>query len=266
VGGAGQNSFSLFVGPKDISLLKTIDPKLTQLTDWGWFWFIAEPLFVALKWVHDNITHNYGWAIILVTVAINLLLLPLRLSSMKSMKKMSQIQPQIAAINEKYKGIGMRDPKRNDQNQEIMDLYKKNGVNPAGGCVPMLIQLPFFFAFYKVLTVAIELRGAPWLWVTDLSLPETLPIRILPVAMVITQFFQQKMTPSTSPDPTQQRVMLMMPLMLGFFFYGVSSGLVLYWLTGNVIGIAQQLIMNRMAAAPPAPEVIPAPRRKGSRK
>jgi YidC/Oxa1 family membrane protein insertase len=129
----------------------------------------------------------------------------------------------------------------------------------------MLIQMPFFFAFYKVLTVAIELRGAPWLWVGDLSLPETLPIRILPVAMVITQFLQQKMTPSTSADPTQQKVMLMMPLMLGFFFYNVSSGLVLYWLTGNVIGIAQQMIMNRMSAAPTV-EVLPPPRKKGSRK
>ena len=266
VGGGGLNSFPLFVGPKDIDLLKKLDPKLVDLVDWGWFWFLAKPLFAALNWVNDKMTHNFGWAIILVTIAINMLLLPLRMASMKSMKKMAQIQPQIAAINAKYQGIGMRDPKKNEQNQEVMDLYKKNGVNPAGGCVPMLLQIPFFFAFYKVLTVTIELRNAPWLWVSDLSMPETLPIRILPIAMIVTQFIQQKMTPSTSPDPTQQKVMMFMPLMLGFFFYSVSSGLVLYWLMGNVIGIAQQMVFNRMTPTP-APAVIDVtPRKKGSRK
>lgn len=271
VGMGGQNVFSLFVGPKDIGLLEKIDPKLTGLIDWGWFWFLAKPLFASLRWVYDHVVHNYGWAIIIVTVVINMLTLPLRLSSMKSMKKMAAIQPQIAAINEKYKGIGMRDPRRQQQNQEIMDLYKKHGVNPAGGCVPMLLQIPFFFAFYKVLTVAIELRGASWLWVTDLSLPEHLPIRVLPVTMIVTQFILQKMTPSTSADPAQQRMMLFMPLMLGFFFYGVSSGLVLYWLTGNVIGIIQQLVFNRMnfgAAAPvaPTPAAAGSSRKRGSRK
>jgi len=270
VGSGSENRFSVFVGPKDVGLLKKIDPKLAGLIDWGWFWFLAQPLFVSLVWIHDHVVHNYGWAIIIVTVVINMLTLPLKLSSMKSMKKMASIQPQIQAINEKYKGISMRDPRRQQQNQEVMDLYKRHGVNPAGGCVPMLLQIPFFFAFYKVLTVAIELRGASWLWVTDLSLPENLPIRILPVAMIITQFILQKMTPSTSADPMQQRMMLFMPLMLGFFFYGVSSGLVLYWLTGNVIGIVQQLVFNRLniggapAAAPAAP--APVSRKKGARK
>jgi YidC/Oxa1 family membrane protein insertase len=179
---------------------------------------------------------------VLVTVAINFLLLPLKISSLKSMKKMSILQPQIKAINAKYAGLSLRDPKKTQQNQEIMDLYKKHGVNPTGGCLPMILQIPFFFAFYKVLSVAIEMRGAEWLWVTDLSQPEHLPIRILPVAMIVTQFILQKMTPATSADPTQQRVMLLMPLMLGFMFYGVSSGLVLYWLTGNLGGIAQQWV------------------------
>ncbi len=267
VGVGGENVFSVFVGPKDVGLLKKIDPKLAGLIDWGWFWFLAQPLFVSLTWVHDNIVHNYGWAIIIVTIVINMLTLPLRLSSMKSMKKMAAIQPQIQAINEKYKGIGMRDPRRQQQNQEVMELYKRHGVNPAGGCVPMLLQIPFFFAFYKVLTVAIELRGASWLWVTDLSLPEQLPIRILPIAMIVTQFILQKMTPSTTADPMQQRMMLFMPLMLGFFFYGVSSGLVLYWLTGNLIGIAQQVVFNRMNKQPaPAPAPAVAPRKKGARK
>jgi YidC/Oxa1 family membrane protein insertase len=117
----------------------------------------------------------------------------------------------------------------------------------------MVLQIPFFFAYYKVLTVAIEMRGANWLWVTDLSQPETLPIRVLPVAMIISQFVMQKMTPTTTADPAQQKVMLLMPLMLGFMFYGVSSGLVLYWLTGNLVGIAQQWFFNRLAAPVPAP-------------
>jgi YidC/Oxa1 family membrane protein insertase len=132
-----------------------------------------------------------------------------------------------------------------------------------GGCMPMLLQIPFFIAFYKVLSVAIELRGAPWLWVSDLSQPETLAIKILPLAMIATQFILQKMTPSTSPDPAQQRIMLLMPLMLGFMFYNVSSGLVLYWLTGNVVGIAQQWFFNRLAPAPVAVQKPPQKKKSG---
>ncbi len=265
VGGAPVNELALYVGPKDVDLLKKIDPKLEQVVDFGWFAFLAKPLFVALNWTRDHVISNYGWAIVLVTVAINFLLLPLKISSLKSMKKMSILQPQIKAINEKYAGLSLRDPKKAQQNQEIMDLYKKHNVNPTGGCVPMLLQIPFFFAFYKVLSVAIEMRGAEWLWVTDLSQPEHLPIRILPVAMIATQFILQKMTPSTTADPSQQRIMLLMPLMLGFMFYGVSSGLVLYWLTGNVVGIAQQWVFNRTMMSP-AVEVTPQKSKKGSRK
>ena len=153
---------------------RRISPKLEQLVDFGWFAFLAKPLFLALHWLHDNCIHNYGWSIILITMIINFALLPLKITSLKSMKKMQALQPQIAAINDKYKGIGMRDPKKQEQNQEVMALYKKHGVNPMGGCVPMVLQIPFFIAFYKVLSVAIELRGADWLWVTDLSRPETL--------------------------------------------------------------------------------------------
>lgn len=265
VGGAGLNRYSVYVGPKDIDTLRKIDPKLEQVVDFGWFWFLAKPLFASLNWTNDKVVHNYGWSIILVTVIINFLLLPLKLSSLRSAKKMQTVQPEIAAINARYKGLGLRDPRKAEQNQEVMDLYKKHGVSPLGGCMPMVVQIPFFFAFYKVLSVVIEMRGAHWLWVTDLSRPETLAIRILPVTMMATQFVLQKMTPTPSADPTQARVMLLMPLMFGFMFYGVQSGLVLYWLTGNVVGIAQQWWFNRAAAgsAPPAPK--PAQKKKGSR-
>lgn len=265
VGGAPTHDLQLFVGPKDVDLLKKVDPKLEQMVDFGWFAFLAKPLFMALNWTRDHVINNYGWSIVLVTVAINFLLLPLKITSLKSMKKMSVLQPQIKAINEKYAGLSMRDPKKAQQNQEIMDLYKKHGVNPTGGCLPMILQIPFFIAFYKVLSVAIEMRGAEWLWVKDLSQPEHLPIRILPVAMIATQFILQKMTPATTADPSQQRIMLLMPLMLGFMFYGVSSGLVLYWLTGNLVGIAQQWVFNRTMMAP-AVEVTPQKSKKSSRK
>ena len=260
IGGSGENRFSLFVGPKDVDILRRVNPKLEQVVDFGWFSIIAKPLFLALNWVNNRWVHNYGWSIVVVTIIINFLLLPLRFSSLKSMKKMQLLQPQIATINEKYKGIGLRDPRKAEQNQEIMDLYKKHGVNPMGGCMPMILQIPFFFAYYKVLTVAIEMRGAQWLWVTDLSQPEKIPIRVLPITMIITQFIMQKMTPSTTADPSQQKMMLMMPLILGFMFYGMSSGLVLYWLTGNVVGIAQQWVFNR--AASPLPPPAPAPQSK----
>jgi YidC/Oxa1 family membrane protein insertase len=253
VGGDSANRFVVFVGPKDVDLLRKVDPKLQQLIDWGFFGLIAKPIFLVLHWLNDNLLHNYGWSIVVITIIINLLLLPLRFSGMKSQKKMQKLQPQIAAINAKYKGLSMRDPKKAQQNQEIMDLYKREGANPMSGCLPMFVQLPILYAFYKVLTVTIELRGAHWLWVTDLSQPETLAIHILPVVMVISQFVMQKMTPNPSVDPAQAKMMQFMPLMFGFFFYNMSSGLVLYWLTGNLVGILQQMLINRMMPTPPAP-------------
>jgi YidC/Oxa1 family membrane protein insertase len=262
VGGEGVNTLSLFVGPKDTDLLRRVDPKLEQVVDWGFFGIIAKPLFLVLNWTADHLAHNYGWAIVLVTVAINLVLFPLRISSMKSSKKMQALQPQIKAINEKYKNLSMRDPKKAEQNQEVMDLYKKNGVNPVGGCLPMLLQIPFLYAFYKVLSVSIEMRGAHWFWVADLSQPETLAIHILPILLVVTQFLTQKMTPSPGMDPSQQKMMMIMPLVFGYMFYFASSGLVLYWLTGNVVGVAQQWLLNRSMPAPEAPLAPPA-KKKG---
>ncbi len=245
-GGAGKQAYELYVGPKDVDILRGVNPKLELMVDWGrWFGFLAKPLFLALNWMNDRYVHNFGWTIISVTVIINFLLLPLKFTSMKSMQKMQALQPQIAAINDRYKNVGLKDPRKAEQNQEVMALYKKHGANPMGGCMPMVLQIPFFAAFYTVLSVAIELRGATWLWVSDLSQPETLAIRVLPVTMVATQFIMQKMTPSASVDPSQQRMMMFMPLIFGFMFYYSSSGLVLYWLTGNVVGIAQQWFFNR---------------------
>ncbi|HEY7211298.1 MAG TPA: membrane protein insertase YidC [Bryobacteraceae bacterium] len=253
-----QDDLSFFVGPKDVDILKAVNPKLSQLIDWGFFGVIAKPLFIWLKYVNDHWTfHNYGWAIILVTLIINLALFPFRLQSLKSARKMQKLQPQIQAINAKYKGLSMRDPKKAEQNQEVMALYKKEGVNPVGGCLPLLVQLPFFYAFYRVLAIAIDLRHASWLWVPDLSSPESLPIHLLPIILIATQFFSQKLTPAAGVDPNQQKMMMFMPLLFGFMFYYASAGLVLYWLTGNIVGIVQQLIINRFMPTPVPPPPPP---------
>ena len=268
VGGAGSNPFVLFAGPKDLDTLKQVNPKLEQIVDFGMFSFIAKPLFMVMHWMTETYVHNYGWSIILMTLFINFALFPLKITSMKSMKKMQALQPQIAAINDKYKNIGMRDPKKQEQNQEVMALYQKHGVNPLGGCMPLALQMPFLFAFYKVFSIAIEMRGASWLWVADLSQPEIIPwlpgVRLLPIAMIATQFLMQRMTPSTGGDPSQQKVMMFMPLIFGFMFYSASSGLVLYWLTSNVVNIGQQWFFNKTGAVP----VLPGPvaKKKPARK
>lgn len=261
---AGDASLTgtLFVGPKEIDTLRGVDPKLEQLVDFGWFWFIAKPLFLAMHWTQEHLIENWGWVIVFITVIINFLMLPLRFSSLRSQKKMQAIQPELAKINAKYKDIPMRDPRKQKQQEEMMALYSKHGINPAGGCVPLLLQMPFFFAFYKVLTVVIELRGAPWLWVPDLSQPEPGFLRWLPILMLITQVVMQKMTPPTpGADPNQMRMMMLMPLILFIPFYQASAGLVLYWLAGNVIGIIQQYFFNKAAHKP-----VPAPAGAGGKK
>ena len=263
VGGSGLNSFTAFIGPKDSEILSSVNPKLDKLIDWGtWFGFIAKPLFFVLTWTAKHATgNNFGWAIVLVTVGINIVLLPLRFTSMRSAKKMQALQPQIAAINARYKDLPMRDPRKQEQQAEMMALYKQHGVNPVGGCVPMIIQLPFLIGYYTVLKLAIEMRGASWLWVHDLSQAETLAIRILPVLLVVTQFLQQKMTPSPGVDPAQQKMMMFMPLVMGYMFYYQSAGLVLYWLTSGLVGIVTQWLLNR-GAPPPAVVVASPPQKK----
>lgn len=261
-----QNKFELFVGPKDLELLEKVNPKLTQVVDFGWFSLLAKPLFLIVNWFNNAFVHNYGWSIVLVTVVLNFMLFPLKLSSMKSMKKMQALKPQIDAINGKYKDLKMTDPRKQNQQQEVMDLYKKNGVNPMGGCVPMLLQLPFFFAFYQVFTKSVEMRGADWLWVTDLSQPETLAIKILPILMIASQFVMQKMTPTAGADPAQQKMMLFMPLLFGYMFYWFPSGLVLYYLTSNLVSMGQQWFFNKTAIAETAVASIEPPKKKPGRK
>jgi YidC/Oxa1 family membrane protein insertase len=260
------NRFSLFVGPKDVDLLRKVNPKLADLVSFGFWAFIAKPLFLILMWTH-SVLHNFGWSIVVVTVFLNMLMFPLRMTSMKSSRKMQALKPQLDAINEKYKGLSLRDPKKQQQQQEQMDLYKKYGINPMGGCLPSLIPLLLVIPFYRVIVVAAEMRGAHWLWVTDLSQPETLPIRLLPVIMIVTQFIMQKMMPAPGVDPNQQKMMLFMPLVFGFMFYKLPSGLVLYYLTGTVVAIAQQWFFNHTdAAAAVARSVQPPPKKKNGRK
>jgi YidC/Oxa1 family membrane protein insertase len=248
VGGESRNQLGLYVGPKELNILRRVNPRLEDMIDWGWFWFLAKPLFLILQWMRTSYVHNYGWSIVFLTILINIALFPLRLANLKSMRKMQALQPEMNRINEKYKGISMSDPRAAQKQQETMDLYKKHGVNPVGGCIPMLIQLPFLYAFYKVLAVTIEMRGAPWLWVSDLSQPEHFGIHFLPIVMIATSFLMQKMTPMAGGDPSQQKVMQFMPLMWGVFFWQASSGLVLYWLTSNLVQIAQQWFFNKTAS------------------
>ena len=244
----------LFVGPKALEVLESVrsntapgqmnGPDLRNVVDFGFFSVIARPLFLWLKWTHEHMVSNWGVAIIILTVVINLVLLPLRIASMKSALRMQKLQPQMKAIQERYKKYSMRDPKRQEMNAEIAELYKRERVNPAGGCVPLIIQMPFLFAFYSMLGNAIELRQAPFLWLHDLSSPDKL--FIMPVVIVISTYLVQKMTPSSGMDPKQQQMMtLMMPLMIGFFSYSLPSGLSVYWVVGNIIAFIQQYVMNR---------------------
>jgi YidC/Oxa1 family membrane protein insertase len=249
----GASTGHIYVGPKSLAILEAITVPTIQgaprdlraLVNFGFWQWIARPLFLWLRWTYQYV-HNWGWAIVLQTLIINLALLPLRITGMKSALKMQKIQPQMKAIQEKYKKYGMRDPKRQDMNKEIWELQQREGVNMWGGCLPMVIQMPFLIAYYSMLGAAIDLRQAHWLWIHDLSSPEPYTIRILPILVIIAMLIMQRMTPQAGMDPAQQKMMtVMMPVMFGFLSWNVASGLCLYWLESNVIGIAQQAIMNR---------------------
>jgi YidC/Oxa1 family membrane protein insertase len=248
-----------FVGPKQFDALQTVDPELVRAIWFGVFGFLAVPLLTALKWVYAFIG-NYGWAIIILTILLNLAIFPLRHKSLVSMRKMQALQPQLKAIQDRYSGLKMTDPGRQKMQTEIMGLYKEKGVNPASGCLPMLLMMPLLFAFYSLLSQAIELRGASFGgWIKDLS--EHDPLYITPVLMALTMFWQQKVTPSTA-DPAQQRVMMLMPLMFGFMFLWAPSGLVLYWFVGNLFAIGQQYFTNWWIGPPVVATVRPPAERR----
>jgi len=248
-----------FVGPKQFDLLQSVDPQLVRAINFGTFKVLAVPLLTSLKWVHGFVG-NWGWSIIVLTIIINLAIFPLRHKSLVSMRKMQALQPQLKAIQDRYAGLKMTDPGRQKMQTEIMGLYKEKGVNPASGCVPMLLTLPILFAFYSLLSQSIELRGADfgW-WIKDLS--ERDPLYITPVLMAVTMFWQQKMTPSTA-DPAQQRIMMMMPLMFGVMFLAAPSGLVLYWFVGNLFAIGQQYFTNWWIGPPVVAAVRPPAERR----
>ncbi len=252
---SGVNNFILYAGPKEYDILKTLNVGLEHIIDFGFFSIIAVPLFWVLK-VFYKLTGNYGWAIVLLTIVVRIPFIPLVNKSQRSMKKMQQIQPKVAEIREKYK----KDPQK--MQKEMMDIYKTHKVNPLGGCLPMLLQIPVFFALYKILLIAIELRNAPFmLWIQDLSGPDTLfghiplwfpmiggfAVGPLPILMGVTMIIQQKMTP-TSLDPTQNKMMMFMPVIFTFLFLNFASGLVIYWLMNNIFSIAQQFYANKKLA------------------
>ena len=242
----------MFVGPKELAVLDAVtvpsirngDADLRGTVDYGWWGILSRPLFIWLKWTYNHIVPNWGWAIVIQTLIITILLLPLRITQMKSMLKMQRIQPQIKSIQEKYKKYSLRDPRKAAMNEEVAALYKKEGVNPAGGCLPLLIQFPFLIAYYRMLGVALDLRHAHWLWVSDLSARD--PYFVLPILMVVSMFAMQRMTPQAGMDPSQQKMMMwMMPLMMGFLFFNFAAGLNLYYAETNLISMLQQSIMNR---------------------
>jgi YidC/Oxa1 family membrane protein insertase len=241
-----------FVGPKELDVLKKVQvtgvagapTDLTSLVDFGTFSVIAKPLFVWLRWTYYHMVPNWGWAIVLQTLIISIALMPLRVYQIHSMYKMQKIAPQMKTIQDKYKKYSMRDPRKQEMQKEIYALQQKEGANPLAGCLPMLIQIPFLWAYYKMLSVALDLRHAHWLWVHDLSAAD--PIYILPILMVISSLLTQRMTPQAGMDPQQQRMMnVMMPLMMGFIFFRLAAGLNLYYAVVNLIGIGQQAVMNR---------------------
>jgi len=241
IDGAKNFTFNGYIGPKEYKVLKSIDPVLTNAIEYGWFTFAAAPLFKVLSWLH-GIFGNWGWAIIALTLLIRMILFPLTYKGMLSMQKMKDVAPRVKEAQAKHKG----DPQR--MNAAVMEIYKKEGANPLGGCLPLVLQIPVFFAIYRVLLNAVELQGAEWiLWVTDLSRMD--PYYILPILMGATMFYQQHITPNNFTDPMQEKIFKYLPVIFTFFFITFPSGLVLYWFVNNIFSILQQFIVNKQFAA-----------------
>jgi YidC/Oxa1 family membrane protein insertase len=247
-GGTQIQTAKLFMGPDDETILRPISPGFELIKDYGRLTIIAKPIFWFLTQIH-SVVGNWGWAIIILTVLIKLAFFPLSAASYKSMARMKEVQPRLVQMKEQYKG----DPQR--LNKEMMEMYKKEKINPLGGCLPVVIQIPVFISLYWVLLLSVEMRGAPWtLWIHDLSAPDTslsslvglsIPIGILPILMAISMFVQTKLNPAP-PDPVQAKVMLFMPLAFSLMFFFFPSGLVLYYIVNNLLSIAQQWQINRL--------------------
>jgi len=238
----------VFVGPKDLALLEKIEPPLPELVNFGWTGVIAKPLLWILQTLHTKVT-NWGWCIVVMTLVINLAMFPLKMKSWRSMQKMQKVGPEIRQIQDRYKKYSMSDPRKKKMNEEVMAVYSREGINPMGSCLPMLFQMPIWWALWRVLNGAIELRHAPWMgWIHDLSAMD--PYYILPIGMTIMMYLMTKMTPQTSTDPAQQKMLALMPLMMGFIFFRLSSGLNLYMFTSNLVGIAQQYYLNKSEPMP----------------
>ena len=245
----GKTSFSLhgYLGPKESKILESINPKLTDAIEYGLVTMISKPMFKILAWIHGYIG-NWGWAIILFTLMVKLLLFPLSYKGMMSMQRLKDLAPQMKELKEKYG----KDPQK--MNAKMMEMYKKHGANPMGGCLPMILQIPIFFGIYRVLLNSVELQGAPWmLWIQDLSLQD--PYFILPILMGASMWYQQKLTPNTMTDPTQQKIFQFLPVVMTAFFLTFPAGLVLYWLVNNLFTIAQQFVINNAYAKQKAAKV-----------
>ena len=237
-------------GAKRYSRLVSLPYGLEETVRWGWFGFLSKPLYFALEWIHRRIVPNYGWAIVLVTFLIKVLFFPLTHKGQESTGRMQELNPKVQAIKNKYRSKlkdrkGRPNPEASRQmNEEIMKVYKAAGVNPASGCLPILLQAPVFFAFFRLLSTAVELRNAPWIgWIKDLSVAD--PWFILPLVMGGTSVATQRMMPAP-PDPMQRRMMQLLPIMFTVFAFQFPSGLVLYWITNNLLSMVQQAIMNRL--------------------
>ena len=254
---SGKTHVRVFAGPKQTDVLKSIHamgpdgkqngPTLEPLIQYGMWGIIAKPLYFALRWLHDLLgasRDSWGWAIILFTATFTIIMLPFRFMAMRSSLKMMRIQPKVDALKKRYAHLKINDPKKAEMNTEMMQLYKTEGVNMYGGCLPMLPQIPLFFAYFRVLQYTVELRQAHWFWLKDLSTPD--PLHILPILIIITMFLTQYITPSPGMDPAQRRMMaFIMPIFMGSFLWHYASGLALYWATGNVLNLVLQIFINQ---------------------
>jgi YidC/Oxa1 family membrane protein insertase len=252
-----------FVGPKDFTVLASIDRDFTRAINFGMFAVIVVPLLNSLKWVNAFVG-NYGWSIVILTIIINAVMFPLRHKSAMSMRKMQEIQPQVKAIQDRYAKLKTTDPAKAKMNQELMALYKERGVNPAGGCVPMLLTMPILLAMWAMLQTSIELRGAPWFgWIHDLSRHD--PYYVLAVLMGATGFWQQRMMPNTGADPAQQNMMMFMPLLMTVLFAWLPAGALIYYVVTNFWMIGQQYATNHFIGPPNVRTVRPPAERKMKR-